>query len=151
MKPQPKAAGRTEVVILRVLRERIGVFVKINYMSTTLLVIVYCILVLAGIYNFLFEPFNLIQTLGLIVNAVVLSALLLVAGQWALTVGIIACWVKMALGAVLVLLGVWEIVTLDILNGLLLIAVGLTIGIGLAYWTMAVLKAISRESLATEV
>jgi len=120
-------------------------------MSTTLLVIVYCILVLAGTYNFLFEPFNLIQTLGLIVNAVVLSALLLVAGQWALTVGIVSCWVKMALGAVLVLLGVWEIVTLDVLNGLLLIAVGLTIGIGLAYWTMAVLKAISRESLATEV
>ena len=86
------------------------------------------------------------QALALIVNAIILSALFLLAGPRALRIAIVSCWVKMALGALLVFLGAWEIVTLNVVGGLILIAIGLIAGIGLAYWTLKVLLSIARAS-----
>ena len=123
---------------------------KSEYISPTLLVLIYCILVLVGIYNLLFENFGLIRALSVATNTVILMVLLVVAGRRALSAGILFCWVKMGLGAALVLVGVWEVITLSPLVGLYLIAVGSIAGIGLAYWTLMVLRVIAQQSRTPE-
>jgi hypothetical protein len=75
---------------------------------------------------------------------------LVVSTRWAVSAAIFFCWVKIALGALVVLLGIWEVITLNLLGGLLTIVVGSILIVGLAFWTLSVLRAIRQDSTVAE-
>jgi hypothetical protein len=106
-------------------------------------VIVYVFIVGTGVFGLIEKGASFPRLTSLALNAVVLMALLLIADGWAMKIGIVAGWLKVVFGAILVLLGLWQVVTLNVLTGIFAMALGLVAGIGLGYWTVIVLQAIS--------
>ncbi|MDJ0908548.1 MAG: hypothetical protein QNI99_05120 [Woeseiaceae bacterium] len=118
---------------------------KRNHLSPALLVLVYMLLVVAGTIRFFTEGLGLLQSVGLVLNVIVLSALLLVAGSWAREVGVIASWLNIGLGCVVMAAGAIGVLTLNIAAGLFAIVAG-AVNAGIGLWTIVVLRAIDKEA-----
>ncbi len=122
---------------------------KRSQVSPTVLVLIYLILVIGGISKVVTSDVGLLPTIGLGLDIVVLMALLLVAGSWAREVGILASWLKIALGGLLILLGAISLLTLNLFVGLFSIVFG-GVAAGLGIWTISVLRSIAREARIAE-
>ena len=108
--------------------------------------LIYLGLAIIGVRTVLFEPLSLINIASLTLNTIIIFALLFVGGPTARTLGIGVSWLRVVLGGVLILFGLWEIVTLNVLGGLFLIGLGASSGIALGYWTIVVLSQINLEA-----
>ncbi len=122
-----------------------------SYVSPTLLVAVYVFMVAAGSFRVINCGLTAANLASLALNSVVLLALLLVAGAWARKIGIFAGWLRVVLGGIIVVVGLWQLLTLNVLSGLYVMALGLVAGVGLGYWTVSVLRAISAARTSESV
>ena len=118
---------------------------KRNHLSPTLLVLVYILFVVAGTVRFFTEGLGFLQSAGLVLNVIVLSALLLVAGSWAREVGVFASWLNIGLGCVVMAGGVISLLSLNIAAALFVIVIG-AVNAGVGLWTIVVLRAIDKEA-----
>ena len=120
---------------------------KRSHVSPTLLVLVYVVFIVAGVIRVITGEAGLLLTVGLGLNIIVLSALLLMAGAWAREVGILASWLKIGLGGIVMVLGALSVLTLNILDGLITIVIGAA-NAGVGFWTIVVLGTIAQEQRA---
>ncbi len=122
---------------------------KRSHVSPTVLVLIYLVLVVGGISKVVTSNVGLLAKVGLGLDIVVLMALLLVAGSWAREIGVLASWLKIALGGILILLGAFSLLTLNFFVGLFLVVFG-GIAAGLGLWTITVLQSIASEARTAE-
>lgn len=118
---------------------------KRSHVSPTVLVLIYLVLVIGGTSSWLTRDAGLLPTVLLGLDIVVLMALLLVAGSWAREVGILASWLKIAVGGLLIVLGAISLLTLNVSAGLFALFLG-AIAIGLGFWTIGVLRMLAAEA-----
>lgn len=114
--------------------------------SATLLVFVYIVFVAGRAFRLATGEFSLLVTAGLVLDVIVLLALLLVVGSWARRAGIVASWIKIALASGVAMFGAIRLLTLDA-GGFGYLVLG-SLFAAVAFWTIAVLQAIERQSQA---
>lgn len=101
---------------------------------------------MAGLGDVLFRSVTVMSATALILNGITLAALLLVGGSAARTVAINVSWLRIAWGILLILLGIWEVLTLNVWLGFFMVALGALIGVALGYWTIKVLIRVNFEA-----
>ncbi len=115
--------------------------------SATLLVLLYVVFIAGRLFRLARDEFSLLVAAGLVLDVTVLLALLLVFGSWARRAGIVASWIKIVLASGVTMYGAIRLVTLDA-GGLAYVLLG-SLFAAVAFWTIAVLQAIERQSRAT--
>lgn len=114
--------------------------------SATLLVLVYIVFVTGRAFRLATGDFSLLVAAGLVLDAIVLLALLLVVGAWARRAGIIASWIKIALASGVAMFGAIRLATLDA-GGFGYLVLG-SLFAAVAFWTISVLQSIERQAKA---
>jgi hypothetical protein len=120
-----------------------GIDLRSRFLSVTMLVVVYLVLVVFGAFSLLSGGLTLLSLASLVLNAIVLAALLQIGDARMRRIGLTGAWLKIVLGGALILFGFWEILTLSPFNGIMIIALGAITGLGLGYWTVTVIREIS--------
>lgn len=116
--------------------------------SATLLVFVYIVFVVGRAFRLATGEFSLLVAAGLVLDAIVLMALLLVVGSWARRAGIVASWIKIALASGVATFGAIRLAALDA-GGFGYIVLG-SLFAAVAFWTISVLQSIERQSTAAD-